>query len=138
MGRTLTEWFILARETPGEKYPLASVGKSPAKLKDIYDDFDLTQTLDWSGKFYGMPENLERIIETQQYEVKPEQVLTVLGGTNMGIYLACLALLKPGDEVICETPAWGEVPSICERLGIDLKYWWLRPENDWKPDFGEL
>ena len=108
---------------------MASVGKSPAKLGDIIGDLDLNQTLDWSGKFYGMPDNLEKIIETQQYDVRPEQVLTVLGGTNMGIYLTCMAVLKPGDEVICETPAWGEVPSICSRLGIDLKYWWLRHEN---------
>lgn len=138
MAGTLTEWFILARETPGERYPLASVGKRPAKLGDVFDTMDMELSLDWSGKFYGNPQILDYIIETQRYDVKPENVLTVLGGTNMGIFLTCMALLKPGDEVICETPAWEQVPSTCRRMGIKLNWWVLRPENAWKPDLEEL
>lgn len=138
MADKLTEWFILARQYPGEKYPLASVGKHPAKLKDAFDEVDLEQSLDWSGKFYGIPQILNYIIETQQYQVKPEQVLPINGGTNMGIFLTCMALLKPGDEVICETPAWTQVPSLCKRMGIKVNWLSLRSENSWKPDLKEL
>lgn len=138
MADKLTEWFILARQTPGEKYPLASVGKHPAKLKDAFHEVDLEQSLDWSGKFYGIPQILDYIIETQQYKVKPEEVLPVNGGTNMGIFLTCMALLKPGDEVISETPAWAQVGSLCKRMGIKVHWLYLRSENSWKPDLDEL
>jgi len=49
-----------------------------------------------------------------------------------------MALLKPGDEVICETPAWTQVGNICRRMGVKVNWWYLRPENDWKPDLEKL
>ncbi len=69
------------------------------KLKDAFDAVDLEQSLDWSGKFYGIPAILDYIIETQAYQVKPEEVLPINGGTNMGIFLTCMALLKSFPRV---------------------------------------
>jgi aspartate/methionine/tyrosine aminotransferase len=49
-----------------------------------------------------------------------------------------MALLKQGDEVICETPAWTQVANICRRMGIKVKWLCLRRDNEWKPDLEEL
>jgi aspartate/methionine/tyrosine aminotransferase len=134
----LPEWFILVKQTPGEKYHLATPGRYPAKLGDAFGALDMEQSLDWSGHFYGVPAILDYIIETQDYDVKPENVLPVNGGTSMGIFLTCMAVLKQGDEVICETPAWTQVANICRRMGIKVKWWCLRRDNEWKPDLEEL
>ncbi len=134
----LPEWFNLMYQFPGEKYPLDEVGKYPAPLSDAYEEMDTRQSLDWSGKLYGNPIILDHIVKTQQYKIKPENVLPVNGGTNMGIFLACMALLKPEDEVICESPAWAEVGTICNRMGLKVNWWYLKPENGWKPDMEDL
>jgi len=138
MADRLPEWFILVKKTPGEKYHLATPGRYPAELGDAFDAMDMEQSLDWSGHFYGIPAILDYIVETQGYDVKPENVLPVNGGTSMGIFLTCMALLKPGDEVICETPAWTQVSNICRRMGIKVNWWYLRRDNEWKPDLEEL
>jgi aspartate/methionine/tyrosine aminotransferase len=87
---------------------------------------------------YSNPIILDHIVKTQQYKIKPENVLPVNGGTNMGIFLTCMALLKPEDEAICESPAWAEVGTICKRIGLKVNWWHLRLENGWKPDMEDL
>jgi aspartate/methionine/tyrosine aminotransferase len=134
----LPEWFILVKQTPGAKYHLATPGRYAARLGDAFGEMDMESSLDWSGHFYGVPAILGHIIKTQEYDVRPEHVLTVNGGTSMGLFLTCAALLKPGDEVICETPAWTQVSSICKRTGIKVNWWYLRRDNEWKPDLEEL
>ncbi|MFO7996031.1 MAG: pyridoxal phosphate-dependent aminotransferase [Dehalococcoidia bacterium] len=132
------EWFLLVKGTPGERHDLTTPGRYPLMLEAVLDAVDPRQSLDWSGNFYGNPAIVEYIIETQRYDVPPEDVLPVTGGTSMANFLTCMALLKPGDEVICETPAWTQVGSICRRMGVKVNWWCLRPEDDWKPDLDRL
>ena len=132
------EWFLLVKGTPGEKYDLTTPGRYPLMLDDVFDAFDRRQSLDWSGHFYGNPAIVDYIIETQRYDVRTENVFPVVGGTSMANFLTCMALLKPGDEVICETPAWTQVGNICRRTGVKVHWWYLRPENNWKPDLEKL
>lgn len=132
------EWFLLVKGTPGERHDLTTPGRYPLVLEAVFDAVDPRQSLDWSGHFYGNPTIVDYIIETQRYDVPPEDVLPVTGGTSMANFLTCMALLKPGDEVICETPAWTQVGSICRRMGVKVNWWCLRPEDDWKPDLDKL
>ena len=138
MSGRLPQWFTLMYQTPGEMYPLDEVGRFPAKLSDALGEMDREQSLNWSGQLFGNPTILDRLVKTQQYDLDPENVLPVNGGTTMGIFLTCMALLKPGDEVICESPAWTQVGTICERMGIKVNWWHLRSANNWKPDLEEL
>jgi aspartate aminotransferase len=43
-------------------------------------------------------------------EYKPGQVLITVGGKE-ALYLACMALLDPGDEVILPAPYWVSYPE---------------------------
>jgi len=124
--------------TPGEKYHLATPGRYPSTLDEVFDSIERNQSLDWSGHFHGDPEVVNNIIQTQEYELNPDQVLPVSGGTSMGNFLTCQALLKPGDEIICETPAWTQVANIAGRMGVKINWWYLRPENNWQPRLEEL
>ena len=138
MSDKLPEWFTFMYQFPGEMYPLDEVGRYPAKLGDAFNEMDMKQSLNWSGQLYGSPTILDYIIETQRYDVKRENVFPINGGTTMGIFLTCMALLKSGDEVICETPGWAEVGTICKRMGVKVNWWCLRSSNAWKPDLEEL
>jgi aspartate/methionine/tyrosine aminotransferase len=125
-------------QTPGEKYDLSSIARYHPALSEIIEDIDIERAMFWSGQLHGKPEMLQNIISTHKYDLVPENVMPVTGGTSMCIFLACTALLKPGDEVICERPGWPQVGRICERKGININWWHLRPENNWKPDLDEL
>jgi aspartate aminotransferase len=67
----------------------------------------------------------------------PEDVLVTNGGIH-GLYMACRALLEPGDEVLVPDPAWppaagnilvaGGVPTGCR----------LYEASDWRYDLDEL
>ena len=132
------EWFLLVKGTPGEMYHLATPGRYPSTLDVAYDVLERDQALDWSGQFFGDPTVLKGIVATQEYDLGPESILPVAGGTSMGNFLACQAILKPGDEAIVESPAWTQVGNLCRRMGVDVKWWYLRPENRWRPDLDEL
>jgi aspartate/methionine/tyrosine aminotransferase len=138
MARDLQEWVELVVDTPGERYDLSSIARWHPTLTEALGEVDLERSFFWSGQLHGVPEILEDIIATQRYDVGPECVMPVSGGTSMGIFLACRALLRPGDEVVCEIPGWPQVPRICGRAGIDVRPWRLRPENNWQPDTDEL
>jgi aspartate/methionine/tyrosine aminotransferase len=132
------EWFLLIKGTPGEKYHLATPGRYPSTLDVVYDFLERDQSLDWSGQFYGDPTIVNHIIETQEYDLRPEDILPVAGGTSMANFLACQALLRPGDEAIVQSPAWTQVGNVCGRMGVKVNWWYLRPENQWRPDLSEL
>jgi hypothetical protein len=132
----LGDWFIFGRQV-GYRYPLASVGRPAAKLRQVMEALDPEMTLDWSGHWFGPPVLLERIIQSLQYKVKPEHILPV-NGTYEANWLPLMVLLQPGDEVILEEPAWMQVYTVCEGLGCRIKPWKLHQENRWKPDVGEL
>ena len=138
MKKGQPEWVNFSLSVKDVKYSLGSIARYPAKLSDAFDTMDMDQSLDWSLKSYGMPSIIDKIIKTQAYEVTPEDVLTIAGGTSMAIFLTCFALLKPGDEVICEEPGWQQVERYCARMGVRVKKWRLYRRNRWQPDLDEL
>jgi aspartate/methionine/tyrosine aminotransferase len=48
------------------------------------------------------------------------------------------ALLEPGDEVVVLDPGYHSLVHIAESIGCQLKYWKLRFEQQFAPDFEEL
>jgi capreomycidine synthase len=59
-------------------------------------------------------------------------------GSSEAIFLVMNALLEPGDEVIVLAPAYHSLVHIAESIGCQLKYWQLRFEQQFAPDFEEL
>jgi capreomycidine synthase len=59
-------------------------------------------------------------------------------GSSEAIFLVMNALLKPGDEVIVLYPAYHSLVHIAESIGCQLKYWKLRFEQRFTPNFEEF
>jgi capreomycidine synthase len=62
----------------------------------------------------------------------------VTHGSTEANFLVMNALLGPGDEVVVLDPIYPQLRAVAESIGCRLRPWTLRPENDWRPDLGEL
>lgn len=67
----------------------------------------------------------------------PDEVMVTNGGIHAQ-YIACLALLEPGDEVLMPDPAWPPtVSNILAAQGVAVPYP-LYEDRGWRPDIREL
>jgi len=48
------------------------------------------------------------------------------------------SLVNKGDTVIAQFPAYQALYSTAEARGAKVKYWRMKPENEYKPDIDEL
>jgi aspartate aminotransferase len=66
-----------------------------------------------------------------------EDVLVTHGGIH-GLYIVCMALIEPGDEVLIPDPEWPPTAgNILAARGVPVGYR-LVEENGWRPDFADL
>jgi aspartate aminotransferase len=66
-----------------------------------------------------------------------EDVLVTNGGIH-GLYILCLSLLDPGDEVLVPDPAWPPaVGNILAARGVPVGYK-LHESTGWQPDLDEV
>ena len=67
----------------------------------------------------------------------PEDVLVTHGGIH-GLYMICMALLEPGDEVLLPDPEWPPAAgNVLAARGRPVGYL-LREAGGWRPDFADL
>jgi aspartate/methionine/tyrosine aminotransferase len=131
----LGDWFILGSQS-GWQYSLTGVGRPPLSLAEL-GEIDPSTSLDWGGNYYGPPLLKERIIQAQNYQLRPDD-LFLTNGTYEANYVAVMGLINAGDEVIVESPAWTQVGLLCRALGANVKVLQLREEHGWLPDPDEL
>lgn len=70
-------------------------------------------------------------------DYKPEQVVITPGG-KMGVYMAVMALINPGDEVVIPVPYWVSYPEIVKLAGGVSKFVQGKESNDYKLSPSEL
>src|SRR5215218_10380869 len=105
------------------KYNLATSGLSNVKLSELrvsLDDLEITE----GG--YGYQPLVESI--ATRYRVAPEEVVTA-AGTTFANHLAMAALIKPGDEILFEHPAYEPMLALAHYLGADGKRFSRRFED---------
>ncbi len=89
----------------------------------------------------GLPELREaladKVTRRNRYEANPDQVLVTQGGIQ-ALYLALLALLEPGDEVMLPDPAWPNFRMIAHLLGARVLPYPLVSEGDFLPRLEDL
>jgi len=67
----------------------------------------------------------------------PEDVLVTHGGIH-GLYIVCMALLEPGDEVLIPDPEWPPAAgNVSAAHGVPVGYR-LHERDGWRPDFDEI
>ena len=74
---------------------------------------------------------------TRRLEVSPEEVL-VAPGCKMALALAMMALVEPGDEVLCPDPGFPIYPSFTRGLGAKAVPFRLDEKNGFQPEIEEI
>ena len=89
----------------------------------------------------GVPALREAIADylkrTRRLDVASEQVL-VAPGCKMGLSLAMMALIEPGDEVLFPDPSFPIYPSFTRGLGATAVSYGLEEKNKFQPDVDEI
>jgi aspartate/methionine/tyrosine aminotransferase len=125
MGSAYMNW---AKTRSVAKYNLATSGLGNVKLNELrvsLDDLELTD-----GGYGYQP--LVQSIATR-YRIAPEEVVTA-AGTTFANHLAMVALIKPGDEVLFEHPAYEPMLALTRYLGADVKRFSRRFEDNFQPE----
>lgn len=91
---------------------------------------------------YGIPPLLDLLVEKMRKKNGipiggTEEVMVTNGGIH-GQYIACLALLEPGDEVLVPNPCWPPtVSNILAAQAVPVSFP-IYEERGWRPDMVEL
>lgn len=124
-GSSYMHW---AKTQSGSRFNLATSGLGNLSLRDLrvsLDDLELT-----SGG-YGYEPLLQEL--ATRYRVNTRSIVTA-AGTSFANHLAIAALIKPGDEVLFEEPAYEPMLATARYLGADIK----RFSRDFETEFRVL
>ena len=112
-----------AKTSSTAKFNLATSGLGNLKLSELrvsLDDLEITN----GG--YGYQPLMQSI--ANRYRVNIDTVVTA-AGTTFANHLAVAALIKPGDEVLVEQPAYEPLLAVIRYLGAQVKRFSRRFEN---------
>ena len=90
----------------------------------------------------GVPRLLELLVEKLRRQNQlpvggPEELMVTTGGIHAQ-FLACQALVEPGDEVLVPDPCWPPSASIVMAShGVPVPYT-LHADRAWRPDLAEI
>ena len=110
-----SEYMYWAKTSSNAKFNLATSGIANLSLKDLrvsLDDLEITD----GG--YGYAPLVNAIGE--RYRVETSSIVTA-AGTTFANHLAMAALIRPGDEIVFEQPAYEPMLAAALYLGADVK-----------------
>ena len=84
----------------------------------------------------GAPELREAIAAV--YETAEPDDAVVVSAAEEGIFLACHALLEPGDHVVVETPCYESALQVPRSAGADVTAWRCTAADGWAHDVDAL
>jgi aspartate/methionine/tyrosine aminotransferase len=126
-GEVLSSAYMnWAKTRSSAKFNLATSGMPNLSIRDLrvsLDDLEITD----GG--YGYEPLISRI--GKRYRVAKESIVTA-AGTTFANHLALAALIKPGDEVLFESPAYEPMLATTRYLGADVKRFTRRFEDGFR------
>jgi aspartate/methionine/tyrosine aminotransferase len=111
----------LEHRLAGAPGPIVNMaGNQPAapSLQELAIDLG-TADLRWKAP-YTPPDIKSKLAE--HYGVSPDMVMAVPGGSSFANFLLAALVLRPGDEVIVETPVYDALPGVAELYGCVVRY----------------
>ena len=132
-------WFKKYRNQA--KYNLADSGVRDFNLQQILEmcDQDISVLndikLDYPNSSGSI--QLRTAIRNTYNSAKTENIL-VTTSTSEALFVLFNVLLKPGDNVICEFPAFQALYEVPISLECEVKFLNLSEENNYQPDVNEL
>lgn len=136
---------VFLREKRGEKIIHLEMGKpdfdTPAHIKEAgkraLDEGKVHYTSN-----YGIPELREAIVIKLEgenglsYDPETEVIITV--GTNEAVFMAMMALLGPGDDVLIPDPCWLHYFYCARMAGANPISVPLKEQNSFNPDIEDF
>jgi aspartate/methionine/tyrosine aminotransferase len=130
-GSSYMEW---AKLRSGARFNLATSGMASLPLSDLGVKIEQLE-INSSSNNNGYEPLLEAI--AGRYRVPRESVVSAMG-TSLANYLALAAATEPGDEILVEQPAYDPLLGVARYLGLDVKRFQRRPEQDFAIDLADL
>ncbi|MCP4521606.1 MAG: aminotransferase class I/II-fold pyridoxal phosphate-dependent enzyme [Cytophagales bacterium] len=75
---------------------------------------------------------------TYEVNLDPSTEVLPLMGSKEGILHMTLAFVNHGDEVLVPNPGYPTYTSLSRLLGAEVRYYDLKEDNNWYPDFDAL
>ncbi|HEX6285652.1 MAG TPA: aminotransferase class I/II-fold pyridoxal phosphate-dependent enzyme, partial [Pyrinomonadaceae bacterium] len=129
---TTSSYMHWAKTTSTAKFNLATSGMPNLSIRDLrvsLADLEITD----GG--YGYQPLIERI--GARYRVGRESIVTA-AGTTFANHLAMAALVKPGDEVLFEAPAYEPMLATARYLGAEITRFARRFEKGFAVEADEV
>ena len=124
------EW---AKLHSAARFNLATSGIANFPLAELAVTID---QLEINGpSIYGYEPLLQTI--ARRYQVPQESVVSAVG-TSLANYLALAAITEPGDEILVEQPTYELILSTAKYLGLEIKRFPRRAENNFAIDLAEV
>ena len=119
------------------KYDLSESGVEPLTLEEAARDVkELLKTKLGYAEGVGL-ESTRNYVSEFHWKATAENVV-ITTGTSEANFLAMLALVSPGDEVVVVMPNYMQVHGVAQGLGARVREVWLREEQGWTIDLGAL
>lgn len=129
MTRVRAPYMEWAKSRPRPAVDLAGSNLAACSLDDLPG---AREAVDVAGE---SPEGYPPLVAAiaARHGVAPERVATA-GGCSGANFLACAAVLEPGDEVLCERPYYDPIPAAARLLGAEVRWFDRRFEDGWDVD----
>jgi len=111
-----SEYMHWAKTSSRARFNLATSGLANVKLAELHASLDDLEITGESG--YGYQPLIDAL--AQRLEVDAASVVTA-AGTSFANHLAMASLIRAGDEVLIETPAYEPLLALAEYLGARVK-----------------
>ena len=89
------------------------------------------------GMHRGNEELRKNIAGLYETDVDEENVVTANGASGAN-QMVLQALLGAHSHVICLWPTYGQLFDVPKAVGVDVSFWKLDPDHDWRLDLGQL
>jgi aspartate/methionine/tyrosine aminotransferase len=127
------DYLLWAKRRP---HPANDLGRSDVVACALADLPGAREALELSGRNdEGWEPLVSRI--AARYGVHPDQVATATG-TSGANFLVCAALLRPGDDVLVERPAYDPLLAVPVMLGANLVRFDRRFEDGFRLDLDRV
>jgi aspartate/methionine/tyrosine aminotransferase len=129
---TTSSYMNWAKTSSMARFNLATSGIPNLSIRNLrvsLDDLEITN----GG--YGYGPLIERI--GARYGVDRDSIVTA-AGTTFANHLAMAALVRPGDEVLFESPAYEPMLATVRYLGADVKRFFRRFDNGFSVSAEEI
>jgi hypothetical protein len=119
------------------KYDLSESGVEPLTLEEAArDPRELLKTKLGYAEGVGLESTRQYVAEFHWKSTADNVVITT--GTSEANFLALLALVNAGDEVVVVMPNYMQVHGVAQGLGARVREVWLREERGWRIDLDAL